>query len=205
MHWKPVLVITLTETESGIHLRHRSGPAALQALFLSAFTIFTIVAAVNVWPQFRNGGGSWLPPFDRLPESGKMAVLALCFAAGCAICLFGLVRACHTLATGRVWHFDVRQRTVSRNGKPIAGFSEVREILIEGDFRGETDSLALIAVTAAGKRIEVASSTGGKDQFESFVDAGRRIFERTSLPYRTLALPAYEPWVKLPVWWKSVS
>jgi hypothetical protein len=201
----PVRVITLSETESGIELRHRSGPAALQALFFTAFVVFMIVGTINVWPQFRNGGGSWSPPLDRLPVSGKMAVLSLCLAGSFIICLSALVRAWHTLATGRVWHFDVLQRRVTRNGKRMADFSEIREILVEGDFRGDTDTLALLAVTAAGKRVEITSGTAGEDQFESFVDAARRIFERTSLPYRTVALPAYEPWVKLPDWWNSVS
>lgn len=200
-----MLVIALSETESGIELRHRPGPAVLQVLFFTPFLLFVIIGFAKVWPHFQNGEGSWLPPLDRLPMSGKLAILSLCFGAGCLIALVALFRAWHTLATGRVWCFDFRQRMITEDGKSIIGFSEIRELLIEGDFRGDTDSLALFVVNASGKRIEVTSGSASERQFTYFVDAARRISERSSLPYRTLALPARGTRAKLPGWWVSVS
>ena len=92
-----------------------------------------------------------------------------------------------------MWKFDLQQQTVTRNGKRIAVFSELREILIEGNFRGDTDSLALFMITAGGKRIEVASGAAGEHQFERFVSAARRIIERTSLPTGQSPCPRMNP------------
>ena len=58
-------VISVIDTDTGVKVSHRAFPAGVQMLFFSALVAFMGFVLVNV--DLANG--TWLPPFDRLPQS----------------------------------------------------------------------------------------------------------------------------------------
>jgi len=63
--------IEVTDTATGVRVRHRALPALLQAVFFSGALAFATFVLANV--DLSNA--SWLPPFDRLPGPAKQALL----------------------------------------------------------------------------------------------------------------------------------
>ncbi len=135
--------ITIDETPSGVTITNRSLPSVLQGVYSLAATIFFVFVLYKTLPDLLNGGGSWLPPLDRLPEEWKTTILAICLVAAFVIVLAPLAISLRTLFFAKVWRFDVLARIVTRNGEQVGMLDECQEVIVEGDFRGETDTIDL--------------------------------------------------------------
>jgi hypothetical protein len=190
--------ISVTDTATGVMVSHRAFPAGLQVLFFSAFLLFMGFVLANTDMT----AATWLPPFDRLPESAQRALLLLFLGASFALVLWPLIKGLRILVRGEEWEFDGARRLVTRNRKVMARFDEIRSLRIEGDFSGEAPSTVTLAlVTHAGRTIEIAQGTLHQAQFERFLDVGRRVRARMQIPYEKAGIPADQSGWSYPRWW----
>lgn len=187
-------VMDVTETESGIILRYRALPALLKALFYAGCLGFGAYVVFQVWPEISAGHGSWLPPFDQLPAWAKQAIIFMCLGISLLICFIPLYKSTRVFLCGECWHFDTLRHLVIRDEKEIAALSEVMEIVVEGDFRGDSATVTLYLLMKNGTKIRIIDAMMVEQQFRHFMDAGERIAKKTKLPCVRKSLGDPEGW-----------
>jgi hypothetical protein len=199
-------VIVVDETDSGVTITNRTLPQLLWGAFSVAATAFFAFVLYDTLPSLLAGGGSWLPPLDRLPDIWKTAIIFACLAAGMAVVLTPLVTSFRTLRYGRVWRFDTRRLAITRNGLPVGRFNEAQAILVEGDLRGDEPSTVELALLKRnGKRMKIAGGTLDEAQLRQFLEAAQSISRRTKIPYRKVGITPRNPRWRPPAWWEALS
>jgi hypothetical protein len=200
--------ITVADADDGVVIVNRTLPSLLQGVFAIAMVGALAYALYEMMPSILDGGGdgTWLPPFDQLSKEWRTAIMLATMAAAFAITFAPLYASVETLLYGKVWTFDTRARRITRNRHDIGSFDDGKEILVEGDFRGETPDLTLAFVKKDGTRIDIADGTLDEAQFDMFLDAAKAIARRAKIPYRKTGIrPWAEPWWSFPEWWDSRS
>lgn len=178
-------VISVTDTDAGVRVSHRAFPAGVHVLFFSALLAFMGFVLVNV--DLANG--TWLPPFDRLPESAKFAVQFVCIGAGLALLIWPVLRGLKILLWGEVWEFETVRQLITRDGEVVLPFGEIRTLRIEADTRDEPSTITLSIATRAGRTIEIAQGNLHGKQLERFLDVARRVQARVRIPYEKVGIP----------------
>jgi hypothetical protein len=181
-------VIDVTDTAKSLTVTHRTLPAGMRVLFFTAALGFLGFVLANV--DLSNS--TWLPPFDRLPPTAKFALQFLCIGAGIAVLIWPIAKGLRILLWGEVWEFEAKRQLVTRNGRVVLSFGEIRNLRIEGDTRDEPSTVTLSIATRAGRRIEIAQGTLHR-QLEHFADVAHRVHARMQIPYETVGIPADDP------------
>jgi hypothetical protein len=195
-------LLSVIDTATGVKVAHRAFPAAVQVLVFSAFLLFMAL----VLAKADTSNASWLPPFDRLPTLAQHALLLLFIGAALALVLWPIIRGIKVLVWGQIWEFDSVRRLVTRNGKAVVSFSEIKSLRIEGDFSGEAPAIATLAIaTRAGRMIEIAQGHLHEAQLEGFLDVARRVRARMQIPYEKVGIPADQSGWSYPRWWETNS
>ena len=177
-------VISVTDTNSGVKVSHRAFPAGLRALFYAAMLAFVGFVLVNA--DLANE--SWLPPLDQMPAWAKSAVLFGCIGAGVALLLWPIVRGLKILLWGEVWEFETARQLVTRDGKVVLPFGEIRTLRIEADTSDAPSTVTLSIATRAGRTIRIADGTVHR-QLEGFLDVARRVQARVRIPCEKVGIP----------------
>src|SRR5262245_53339441 len=195
--------ITVDESRAGVTIENRALPSLAQgavSLVMCAFFVYMLHQAL---PGLLRGEGTWLPPFDRLPDEWKTTIIALCLVAAFVIALAPLALSLRTMFFAKVWNFDVLAKVVLRNGAPIARLEECREIVVEGDFRGETDSIDFQLHMKDGRKMLLARGTASEEQLRNFLEAAKAISKSAKIPYRKETLAGWFSNGQGPTWWTS--
>jgi hypothetical protein len=200
-----MLAITIDETISAVTITNRALPSVLQVVFSLATTSFLAFGIYMTLPDILNGGGSWLPPLDQLSDNWKTTILSVCIVASFAITIAPLVIGVRTLFFARVWRFDAQGHTITRNGERIGALDDCKEVVIEGDFCGDTDTIEFILLMKSGRKIMLAQGTNYEAQLRRFLEAAKAIFSRTQIPYRKAGIPAWGSRGKFPTWWTALN
>jgi hypothetical protein len=200
-----MLAITIDETVSAVTITNRVLPWVLQGVLSLGITIFLALGIYIALPDILNSDGSWLPPVDRLSDSWKTTILSICIVASFAITIAPLVISVRTLFFARVWRFDAQRQVVTRNGERIGALDDCKEVVIEGDFRGETDTIEFVLLMKNGRKITLAQGTNYEAQLRRFLEAAKAISNRTQIPYRKAGIPPWGWWWKFPTWWTALN
>jgi hypothetical protein len=124
-------LLSVIDTATGVKVAHRAFPAAVQVLLFSAFLLFMAFTLAKADMSNAN----WLPPFDRLPTLAQHALLLVFIGAALGLVLWPIIRGIKVLVWGEIWGFDSVRRLVTRNGKAVVSFSEIKTLRIKGDSR----------------------------------------------------------------------
>src|SRR5262245_11156306 len=112
--------ITVDESLAGVTIENRALPSLAQgavSLLMCAFLVYMLHQAL---PGLLRGEGTWLQPFDRLPDEWKTTIIALCLVAAFVIALAPLALSMRTIFFAKVWDFNALEKIVTRNGAPVA-------------------------------------------------------------------------------------
>jgi hypothetical protein len=200
-----MLAITVDENLSGVTIINRALPWVGHAVTGLAVTAFSVFVFHLAFPGILNGEGSWLPPFDKLPKSWKAVFVWLCFVAGIALGLTLTAISLRTLFFAKVWRFDVLARIVTRNGEQVGMLDECQEVIVEGDFRGETDTIAFMLLMKDGRKMTMAQSGAGEAELRRFLEASKAISNRAKIPYRKTTAQGWLSSGQGPTWWTALN
>jgi hypothetical protein len=200
-----MLAITVDDSLAGVAIVNRALPSVVQAVISVAMSLFFAFVLYRTLPDLLCGKGSWLPPLDQLPDEWKTTILAICLVAGFAIVLAPLAISLRTLLYAKVWRFDVLGRTVTRNGERIVALNEFQEILVEGDFRGETDTIDFRLLMKDGRKMTLAQGAASEKQLRRFLEAAKAISNRAKIPYRKETVTGWLSSGQAPAWWTSLT
>ena len=198
-------VMECSDTGTSIVLRHRTLPAVLSGLFCVGFIAFGGYVVWNLRDMLTSGGGSWLPPFDRLPQGAKQMIIFTCIGLSLLICLVPVVHGLRVLLWGDSWEVDLQQRALTHSGKHIRALDELSGLVIEGDFQDDIPTLTLYFTARDGKKIRAVSGALNETQFQSFIEAARLIEKRTNIGWRKTGIaPVGFGW-NFPDWWNALG
>jgi hypothetical protein len=200
-----MLAITVDDAPWGVTIVNRTLPSVAQAVISVAMSIFFAFVLHQTLPDLLGGKGSWLPPLDQLPDEWKTTILAICLVAGFAIVLAPLVISLRTLFFAKVWRFDVLGRIVTRNGAQIGTLDECQEIVVEGDFRGETDTIDFRLLMKDGRKMTLAQGTASEAQLRRFLEAAKAVSNRAKIPYRRATTQGWISSGQPPAWWTALT
>ncbi|HEU5046597.1 MAG TPA: hypothetical protein VFT64_02010 [Rickettsiales bacterium] len=199
--------LDIKETQSGIILHPRVLPAALKVLYFLSLSVFVVYCVLKIGPQILHdkesySHGHWLLP---VYDTSEYVTAAICIVIGLAICVISSFRGILVLLLGENWEINTSRHIVFKNGKEICNFSDIAELVIEGNFWGERPPkfITLYFLTKDNRKLHIVEGLQNEAQLQCFLEAGKVILRRTRIPYRKIVNASLGLKPTVPTWWEN--